>query len=68
MKFLKQLFLLLTEEIDSDLGGFGQQTVAMGGHGTGFWPHRAERERPPPKDAATDSSNVQIQIPNQSPL
>lgn len=68
MKFLKQLFLLLTKEIDSDPSGSGQQTIALGGHGTGFWPHPTERERQPPKEAISDGLDVQIQIPNQFAL
>ncbi|WP_431324926.1 hypothetical protein [Rhizobium sp. YTU87027] len=68
MKFLKQLYLLLTEEIESDPQGIGQQTVAMGGHGTGFWPHRTERERQLPKEATSDRLDVQIHMPNQFAL
>jgi hypothetical protein len=68
MKFLRQLFLLLIKEIDSEPQGCGQQTVAMGGHGTGFWPHCTERERQSPKGAIGDGLDDQIQIPNQFAL
>jgi len=66
MKYLKQLFLLLTEEIKpADPRDVGRHTVAMGGHGSCFWPHLAEHPRRPSIDLDRSGLEVEPQIPKQ---
>lgn len=63
MRYLKQLFLFLIEEIDP--GKEGRHTVAMGGAGSWILPHFAETPRSRSSDLDRSGLEIERQTPGQ---